>query len=296
VLSLLVTSHHRPLVERLASTSVLLCSISLWLFLASTSAAQESYLVKLEGEGLITLDATNVPLGTLLQALSRRVPLEIRGGVAPDERVSVQFSRLSLKEALGKMIRNYNYVLVMPEGNEKPVLTIINPITRAPSREEPPPAVVTKGGAAPTQPKGTPPAPGPIPGQAPGIAPGIQDVIPPDADPNRPTVRERRDVPRTAPPGMPPPGPALPGISPGSRPQPRPQTATETPAKKETQTPVQEPTPATAPETVMTPFGFRSVTPPETDRAAGTGNVQVPVGAPGTVPSPIPIPQDRSVP
>jgi len=268
--------------------------------LASTSAAQESYLVKLEGEGLITLDATNVPLGTLLQALSRRVPLEIRGGVAPDERVSVQFSRLSLKEALGKMIRNYNYVLVMPEGNEKPVLTIINPITRAPSREEPPPAVVTKGGAAPTQPKGTPPAPGPIPGQAPGqapgIAPGIQDVIPPDADPNRPTVRERRDVPRTAPPGMPPPGPALPGISPGSRPQPRPQTATETPAKKETQTPVQEPTPATAPETVMTPFGFRSVTPPETDRAAGTGNVQVPVGAPGTVPSPIPIPQDRSVP
>jgi len=264
--------------------------------LASTSAAQESYLVKLEGEGLITLDATNVPLGTLLQALSRRVPLEIRGGVAPDERVSVQFSRLSLKEALGKMIRNYNYVLVMPEGNEKPVLTIINPITRAPSREEPPPAVVTKGGAAPTQPKGTPPAPGPIPGQPPGIAPGIQDVIPPDADPNRPTVRERRDVPRTAPPGMPPPGPALPGISPGSRPQPRPQTATETPAKKETQTPVQEPTPATAPETVMTPFGFRSVTPPETDRAAGTGNVQVPVGAPGTVPSPIPIPQDRSVP
>jgi len=275
--------------------AVLLCAISLSLFAAGYSAAQESYVMKIEEGGLLTLDATNVPLNTLLQALSRRIPLEIRGGVAQDERLSVQFSKLSLKEALGKMIRNYNYVLVMPEGREKPVLTIVNQITRTPSREESPPAVVTKGSAAPAPPQGAPPAPG----QASGRVPGIQDGSPSDAEPGPPTVQERRGIPRTALPGMQP-GPPMPGGSPfpSSMPQPSPQGATEAPDKKEAQAPVHEPVPSSVPETVMTPFGFRSVAPQGTENPPSSDSAQTPAGIPAPVPTPSPVrlPQRQPIP
>lgn len=276
-------------IVRVAPGLYLLCAIFLLVFGASSSVAQDSYLVKIEGEGLVTLNATNVPLNNLLQALSRRIPLEIRGGVAPDERITVQFSRLPLKEALGKMIRNYNYVLVTPEGSERSILTIINPVTRAPAREEAPSVATMKGSATPGAPQGAPPAP--------GRPPAIQDETQSDTDPNRPPVQERRDAPRAAPLGIQP-GPTMPAPPPGSLPQSKPQGVTEAPGLKEAQAPPIEPVPSASPETVMTPFGFRNVTPPEAESSPGPGAVQTPAGilAPGSAPSSIRTPQGRPAP
>jgi hypothetical protein len=73
----------------------------------------------------ITADIADLPLGQALEALSQKIPLDIRGSVAGDERLTLHFSQLTLQQALRKMMAGYNYVLIRPEALEAPVLVIL---------------------------------------------------------------------------------------------------------------------------------------------------------------------------
>ncbi len=73
----------------------------------------------------ITADIADLPLGQALEALSQKIPLDIRGSVAGDERLTLHFSQLTLQQALQKMMAGYNYVLIRPEALEAPVLVIL---------------------------------------------------------------------------------------------------------------------------------------------------------------------------
>jgi hypothetical protein len=106
----------------------------------------------------VTLQVTNVPLNEVLSILAKNVPLEIRGTVPSQELITVQFSNATLEEALSRIMRGYNYVLVRPEESTKPLLVVMNKIERSMQNE---PASV-----GPPVPAGALPSPVPLPGAA----------------------------------------------------------------------------------------------------------------------------------
>jgi len=73
----------------------------------------------------ITADIADLPLGQALEALSQKIPLDIRGSVAGNERLTLHFSQLTLQQALEKMMAGYNYVLIRPEVQGAQVLVIL---------------------------------------------------------------------------------------------------------------------------------------------------------------------------
>jgi len=110
----------------------------------STTAAQDIFRVTEEGR--ITAHIVDLPLGRALAELSWRVPLEIRGSVAKEERLTLDFSRLTLEGALREMMVFYNYVLITPKGQDKPILVVLGKaendegIAPLPSYGQPPPS------------------------------------------------------------------------------------------------------------------------------------------------------------
>lgn len=110
----------------------------------STAAAQDIFSVTEEGR--ITAHMADLPLEQALAELSWRVPLEIRGSVAKEERLTLDFSRLTLGGALREMMAGYNYVLITPREQEKPILVVLGKaesdkgIAPLPSYEPPPPS------------------------------------------------------------------------------------------------------------------------------------------------------------
>lgn len=105
------------------SLSLVLTVISVGLSGYSVMAARDVFTVT--DDGRITAHMTDLPLPQALAALSRSVPLEIRGSVAVDEKLTLHFSGLTLGEALREMMAGYNYVIITPEGQDKPVLVVM---------------------------------------------------------------------------------------------------------------------------------------------------------------------------
>ena len=267
---------------------IMLCGL-----LPPGSLAGELQDTKVRDERRVTLQVADVPLNEVLSILAKNVPLEIRGTVPSQERITVQFSNLTLEEALSRIMRGFNYVLVRPEESAKPLLVVMNKIERS-IRNEPAsagpvpagpvpvpaglPGVVTTQPGRPQQP-GIPPSaqgPGALPtrvgptetGQAgpqrpdyqpgfPGSVPGAGTVPPFPGMPFGPGI---------LPPGMAAgqPGPAFvpgnlpPGIPPPGATNPPPEGAGASGPQPIPQQPAQ-PTPE--PTRVMTPFGERPMEP-----------------------------------
>jgi hypothetical protein len=145
-------------------------------FLPQGGVASELQETKVRDERKVTLQVTDVPLNEVLSILAKNVPLEIRGTVPSQDRITAQFSNLSLEEALSRIMRGYNYVLVRPDESVKPLLVVMNkiqrPIQNEPASAGPVPSPVALPGAAPTQmgqpQPGMPQAP---PAQEPGVLP-----------------------------------------------------------------------------------------------------------------------------
>ena len=108
--------------------SLPLVLIFIWLGLSSYSSALGQDVFSVTNEGRITAHITDMPLGQALEALSRSTPLDIRGSVPEDERLTLRFSRLTLGEALREMMAGYNYVLMTPKAQEKPILLILGKV------------------------------------------------------------------------------------------------------------------------------------------------------------------------
>jgi hypothetical protein len=102
----------------------------------------------------------------VLRAMAGKNLFEIKGSLPPGETVSISFSGLTLDEALKKLMRGYNYVLLSQGPTQKPVLTVMGKVERAKATEQrvqpspsPLPVPVPVGQAADTSRSYVPPSP-----------------------------------------------------------------------------------------------------------------------------------------
>ncbi len=71
-------------------------------------------------EGLISLSANNdVSLKEIIEELAYRMKIDVIGNIPEVERISVEFDRLSLKDALEKLSASYGYVMDAEKGEKK---------------------------------------------------------------------------------------------------------------------------------------------------------------------------------
>ena len=271
---------------------VMLCEV-----VPGASDAGEPPDIKVKNGRTVSLQVVDVPLNEVLNILAKNIPMEIRGAVPSQERITVNFSDLTLEEALSRIMRGYNYVLVRPDESAKALLVVMNRIDRAVQSES---ASFAPAAGAPVQP------PGAMPTQGGPSRPGIQQTPPGQgqepsfpvagpagtgqAGPQRPEYQQSLPgsvpsgpVPAAGPtppfPGMPfgpgalPPGaasgPGAPSAVPGGVPpgiSPPPGAANPPQGPPGTSGPVptppaqsqQPPQPTPEPARIMTPFGERS--------------------------------------
>ena len=117
--------------------------------------AQSPPVIKVRSEGTVSMQVVNVPLNEVLAILAKSVPMDIKGAIPipSQELVTLEFSNLSLEEALRRIMRGYNYVLVHMDGPARPVLTVMTRTERTPYVEAAPATV------APSEPAGGFPRP-----------------------------------------------------------------------------------------------------------------------------------------
>ena len=137
----------------------------------SPDGASQAPFIEVKDQDRISASAKNRPLDELLRILSQRDLFEIKGPVPQGEGITVEFSNLTLEQALKKLMRGYNYALLDQVTSRKPVLMVMGQVMRGASAEQGPspqtPQPVTN---QPRVPNG-PPAPSPPPGEQPGPVP-----------------------------------------------------------------------------------------------------------------------------
>jgi hypothetical protein len=82
----------------------------------------------------ITANSDGLSLSEALASLSRKIPLEVKGFVDEDKKVSFHFNNLKLKEALDQILAGYNYALVT-RGQDNWLLVVFGAFDR-PTQEE----------------------------------------------------------------------------------------------------------------------------------------------------------------
>jgi hypothetical protein len=117
------------------------------LFVASSTRAQAPLTVEWK-EGRLGVTAERVPLAQILQAVARRTGVEIRGLEGLQEKVSVHFANLPLREGLQKLLTPVNYFLLektAPRGGTQSTLVLVS------GRQATPPSemVASEEGAKP---------------------------------------------------------------------------------------------------------------------------------------------------
>lgn len=272
---------------------IMLCGL-----MPGASDGSELHDIKVDNERTVSLQVVDVPLNEVLTILAKNVPMEIRGTVASQERITVQFSNLTLEEALSRIMRGYNYVLVRPDESAKALLVVMNKIDRTMQTE---PASVTPAHGSPVN------IPAAAPAQGGRTRPGIQPapsrqgqeasspVVGPagtgQAGPQTP--ESQPGLPGSGPaagpvpplPGVPmgpgalPPGmaagqggsfsaagvaPPVPFPPPGAMSPPAEGSGTSAPQPAPPAQPQQPAQQSREPARVMTPFGERSAEPPDT--------------------------------
>lgn len=110
----------------------------LFLGVSPSEASQDTLSVT--KDGAISARVENLPLNTVIRELSRKVPLEIKGMALGGEQVSLSGRDYTLEEALQRLLRGYNYVLIRPERAGSAVLLVLSTAPRpAPSPDAPAP-------------------------------------------------------------------------------------------------------------------------------------------------------------
>jgi hypothetical protein len=209
-------------VWRARSLVAALCVAALPLTLTA-AGPNDQPLIKVTHDEKISANVENVPLSRVLDAMAASVGLEVKGSVPSGEMVSVDFSNLSLNEALKRLLLGYNYVLITSEQTGKASLMVMGRAERSkiveavPPPEPPPPTPVlpVARGRRVTDPMvqgpvpGGPPGQGQVPSAGPSpvaLPPGMQrpDSVPvspfpggpnrPDAVPGRAEATDQRNV------------------------------------------------------------------------------------------------------
>jgi hypothetical protein len=95
------------------------------------AVASGSIEVTTEG---ITAEVSEFSLRQALGVLARKLPLEMRGNVDQEEKITLQFSKLTLRQALKRMMTGYNYVLIQAADEERWTLLVLGKASRSPKQ------------------------------------------------------------------------------------------------------------------------------------------------------------------
>jgi hypothetical protein len=82
-------------------------------------------VVTVTAEGLVSVKAYGQPLNELLGFMSARNIFDIRGSIPSGEPITLNFTDLSINQALKKILRGYNYVLLDQSKGQKAVLMVM---------------------------------------------------------------------------------------------------------------------------------------------------------------------------
>ena len=214
---------------------------------ASPDGAGLAPSIEVKDKDRISASAKNRPLDELLRIMSEKNLFEIRGPLPRGEAITVEFSNLTLEQALKKLMRGYNYVLMDQGTSRKPALIVIGQVTRGPSAEQgpspqAPQRVINQprapeGSLVPPTPAGEQPGPGFQRGQPP-VPAGAQTGGAPTNRPPEPVPQEPANQPQpNGPPGASGVAPK-PGEGAAQQPLQQPQQQPPTPAAPAGEAPV----------------------------------------------------------
>jgi len=206
---------------------------------ASPDGAGQALFIEVKDKDRISARVKNRPLDELLRIMSQKNLFEIKGPVPRGEAITVEFSNLTLDQALKKLMKGYNYVLVDQGASRKPLLMVMGQATRGTNGEQgqgpPTPQPVINQPLPPGGGSSAPPAPAvqqpvsapfqkaPRPAPAPGQE-GGSPSSPPQAPVAQPVVNQPQPVVNQPQPGSPPAVSSnVPGPVEGPTGQPQPQ-------------------------------------------------------------------------
>jgi hypothetical protein len=82
-------------------------------------------VISVSPDQLISASVADQPLSDVLRAMSEKQLFDMKGTTPYSETISIFFSDLTLEQALKKLMRGYNYVLLNQNEGEKPLLMIM---------------------------------------------------------------------------------------------------------------------------------------------------------------------------
>ncbi len=128
--------------EKMRITSIYICAMLLVGFVATASYATGTQSIEVSREEKISVNVENGNLNDMLRIMSEKKLFEIKGPVPGSESLTLNFTNLSLEEALKKIMRGYNYVLIRQGESRRPLLVVMGKAERSKYADQPaqPPA------------------------------------------------------------------------------------------------------------------------------------------------------------
>ena len=144
--------------------------------LSSNAGAAQAPSIAVSGDGGLSANVQNRPLGEVLRLMSEKHLFEIQGPLprtALAALVTMQFSGLTLQQAFNRMMRGYNYAVITEDVSDRRVLMVLSEAKRTEYRELAGPA------QTPGQAEETPQQSAAAAAQAAGEVPGGAITVPP---------------------------------------------------------------------------------------------------------------------
>ncbi len=168
----------------------------------TATAGGEQPAVIVTKESTITISAENQPLNGILRMMAEKRLFTVRGAVG-NEGFTAHLSNVTLQEALSKLLRGYNYVMIGQGSGQIPVLSVMGKV-RADSGGA---GRATGPAPAPAEPNSyVPPAPSETPPQAQHRPPPASARATPNGPPPNEAAGETGQMVSPAPPPQAPPG------------------------------------------------------------------------------------------
>ena len=91
--------------------------------------------VAVNGDGRISANVQNRPLGEMLRLMSEKHLFSIQGALPTGAPVTMQFSDLTLDQAFTKMMRGYNYAVIKEVASDRRILIVLGEARRVEYKE-----------------------------------------------------------------------------------------------------------------------------------------------------------------
>ena len=192
--------NHQSKVHR----SLLLAVFVLGVATSPVMAGADEPALTVTNESRISVNVDKQPLNVLLRMMAEKKLFNISGGAAGAEFLTLHFSNLTLPEALSKMLRGYNYVVIDRGKNQPPVLAVMGKIEKGAvaahaQAPAPAPAMPEPRSYAPPEPEPAPPVTvvTPQPGMS-ARQPAARPQMPQEARPGGEAQRQQAGQPPPA--------------------------------------------------------------------------------------------------